>query len=255
MVYFKPKHEQLVIDWQNANQKQQVKIYNELKPVFDQMTYSIMYRYFQFSPSRYEEIICDTVNHLFLNLHKFNPDSGKAYSYTQTVIKNYLNDIIRNKTQKKNLEFQCIEHEILVLLSDKQIEEEQEYSSIENFIKILNKKRQELIALNKPNKKSEIDFLFHSSEYLLLYSGNTDTSAIHEYCVEKSGLCDRTIGGFMSKYFGVNTSMSVEYSVKTEQRIVQEFGIIDDDYTPNQPLPTRINHREFLRKQKNNFIF
>lgn len=115
--YFGEREQQAVLDYIKTNcPKEKEKIYNKyLKTPFRIMRESIL-RKWTIKTGTYdmEEIEHDALTHLIENLHKFNPDaptkSGnktKAYSYYQTIIRNFYRDHGKNayKNEKTNLNY------------------------------------------------------------------------------------------------------------------------------------------------------
>lgn len=115
--YFAEREEKAVLDYINSNSAQEKnKIYNEilLEP-FRKMIQSILRRYpIHIGNYDMEEVESNALTHLIEHMVKFNPDkitkSGqktKAFSYCQTIIRNYYKDHSKKSyTEKKiNLSF------------------------------------------------------------------------------------------------------------------------------------------------------
>jgi hypothetical protein len=115
--YFAEREEQAVINYINSNSSEEKnKIYNEiLIEPFRKMIQSILRRY-PIHIGNYDmiEVESNALTHLIEHMVKFNPDkitkSGnktKAFSYCQTIIRNYYKDHSRKSyTEKKiNLSF------------------------------------------------------------------------------------------------------------------------------------------------------
>jgi len=115
--YFAEKEEQAVIDYINSDSLEvKNKIYNEiLIEPFRKMIQSILRRYpIHIGNYDMEEVEANALTHLIEHMVKFNPDkitrSGnrtKAFSYCQTIIRNYYKDHSKKSyTEKKiNLSF------------------------------------------------------------------------------------------------------------------------------------------------------
>jgi len=115
--YFAEKEEQAVIDYINSDSlEEKNKIYNEiLIEPFRKMIESILRRYpIHIGNYDMEEVESNALTHLIEHMVKFNPNkitkSGnitKAFSYCQTIIRNYYKDHSKKSyTEKKtNLSF------------------------------------------------------------------------------------------------------------------------------------------------------
>jgi len=115
--YFAEREEQAVIDYINSDSlEEKNKIYNEiLIEPFRKMIQSILRRYpIHIGNYDMEEVESNALTHLIEHMVKFNPDkitkSGnktKAFSYCQTIIRNYYKDHSKKSyTEKKiNLSF------------------------------------------------------------------------------------------------------------------------------------------------------
>ena len=116
--YFAEREEKAVLDYINSNSAEEKnRIYKEilLEP-FRKMIQSILRRYpIHIGNHTMEEVESDALTHLIEHMVKFNPDkitkSGvktKAFSYCQTIIRNYYKDHSKKSyTEKKiNLSFE-----------------------------------------------------------------------------------------------------------------------------------------------------
>lgn len=115
--YFAEKEEQAVIDYINStSQEEKNRIYNQiLIEPFRKMIQSILRRYpIHIGNYEMDEVEANALTHLIEHMVKFNPNkitkSGnktKAFSYCQTIIRNYYKDHSKKSyTEKKiNLSF------------------------------------------------------------------------------------------------------------------------------------------------------
>lgn len=122
--YFAEREEQAVIDYINSNSvEEKNQIYNEiLIEPFRKMIQSILRRYpIHIGNYDMDEVESNALSHLIEHMVKFNPNkitkSGnrtKAFSYCQTIIRNYYRDHGRKSyTEKKvNLSFDDFADEI-----------------------------------------------------------------------------------------------------------------------------------------------
>ena len=115
--YFAEREEKAVLDYINSNSlEEKNRIYNEiLIEPFRKMIQSILRRYpIHIGNYDMDEVESNALTHLIEHMVKFNPDkitkSGnktKAFSYCQTIIRNYYKDHSKKSyTEKKiNLSF------------------------------------------------------------------------------------------------------------------------------------------------------
>lgn len=116
--YFLNEQEEAFVNYINASTKEEKdKIFNKfLLPAFTKMTESIIRRYNLFIPDEsFQETFDDAISFLMTKINNFNQNSNfKAYSYTGTIIKNYLIYKINtfNKSQKRNMSYENMNTEI-----------------------------------------------------------------------------------------------------------------------------------------------
>ena len=104
-LYFGKEVEEAIIRY-NASESdsERNRIYqNEIHKAFDKLAENIIntfkFTYFDYG---FEDIKCETVSFLVMNMHKYNPSKGyKAFSYFSVVAKNYL--ILHNNNNYKKL--------------------------------------------------------------------------------------------------------------------------------------------------------
>jgi len=102
-MYFTKETENAIIQYNctdNWNTKNQ--LYNEyIKYAFEKLVENIIHTfkfyYFDVPP---EKVKHEVISFLIMNIHKYNPDKGKAFSYFSIVTKNYL--ILHNNKNYKN---------------------------------------------------------------------------------------------------------------------------------------------------------
>lgn len=91
--YFFEEQEQAVLDYNATDDAiEKNRIYETyLKQPFITMVESIIRRYKLFVPTEsFEENFHDTLSYMLSKLSMFKPEKGRAYSYAQTICKNYL---------------------------------------------------------------------------------------------------------------------------------------------------------------------
>lgn len=127
--YFCEDEEQAFKNYINAeNESDKEKIFNTyLLPAFSKMTESIIRRYNLYIPDEeFNETFNDAISFLMTKISNFNQETSfKAYSYTGTIIKNYLIYKINtyNKIQKRNCSYDN---------SDNEINDNIKFSSVDN---------------------------------------------------------------------------------------------------------------------------
>lgn len=166
--YFGEKEEQAVIDYINSDSlEEKNRIYNEiLIEPFRKMIESILRRYpIHIGNYDMEEVESNALTHLIEHMIKFNPNkitkSGnktKAFSYCQTIIRNYYKDHSKKSYNEKkiNLNFDDYVDEIN---NNRDFTYEMEMESqhqLEKLIKSVVKKIEDRIDNDPTMKKNEI---------------------------------------------------------------------------------------------------
>jgi hypothetical protein len=166
--YFAEREEQAVLNYINSNSREEKnRIYNEiLIEPFRKMIQSILRRYpIHIGNYDMEEVEANALTHLIEHMVKFNPDkitkSGnktKAFSYCQTIIRNYYKDHSKKSyTEKKiNLSFDDYVDEInenIEYSYEMDIENQQQ---LEKLINGVIEKIEDKINNDPAMKKSEI---------------------------------------------------------------------------------------------------
>ena len=167
--YFAEREEKAVLDYINSNSAEEKnKIYNQilLEP-FRKMIQSILRRYpIHIGNYDMEEVESNALSHLIEHMVQFKPDkitkSGKktkAFSYCQTIIRNYYKDHGRKSyTEKKiNLSFDDHVDEINENLEYTYEMEVDNHNQLDKLIKTVIDKIEEKIDSNDPQmKRNEI---------------------------------------------------------------------------------------------------
>ena len=108
--YWRAEHEELCKQWVTANTKQEYHIYNLLHGTIWSMANMILHRYFYCPFSKNLETTESAVDFLFLKLRAYQPEKGKAYSYCQTVIKNFFIDVLMSKPNQNQNQMDKLEN-------------------------------------------------------------------------------------------------------------------------------------------------
>ena len=258
--YWDFNQEELVYQWTQANTVQQFHIYDELYKYVNYMARTILGRYFMYSPDN-RDIKEDAINHLFCRMHKFDPERGKtAYSFCQTVIKNYYHDVARNKKGKifaVILEYYDDLEAPQFNYSYEYLPFAEETHDFDPVFKRLEQARYKLLCYLKDHKKlpnqqrgviqREVDFLDNTTEFLYNYkdSQGLDKKAISENAINKSGLCENKIAMYTKKHLGFQSYLNAHYESKIQKKYGYDF--MDDDFTPDATVIDR------ERVRKNNY--
>jgi len=166
--YFAAKEEQAVIDYINSNSfEEKNRIYNEiLIEPFRKMIESILRRY-PIHIGNYDmaEVESNALTHLIEHMVKFNPDkitkSGnktKAFSYCQTIIRNYYKDHSKKSYNEKkiNLSFDDYVDEINENVEYTYEIETETQHQLEKLINCVVKKIEDKINDDPLMKKNEV---------------------------------------------------------------------------------------------------
>lgn len=166
--YFAEKEERAVLDYINSNSAEEKnRIYNQilLEP-FRKMIQSILRRYpIHIGNYDMEEVESNALTHLIEHMVKFNPDkitkSGqktKAFSYCQTIIRNYYKDHSKKSyTEKKiNLSFDDYVDEINENIEYTYEMEVDNHNQLDKLIKTVIDKIEDKINNDPLMKKNEI---------------------------------------------------------------------------------------------------
>lgn len=166
--YFAEKEERAVLDYINSNSAEEKnRIYNQilLEP-FRKMIQSILRRYpIHIGNYDMEEVESNALTHLIEHMVKFNPDkitkSGvktKAFSYCQTIIRNYYKDHSKKSyTEKKiNLSFDDYVDEINENIEYTYEMEVDNHNQLDKLIKTVIEKIEDKINNDPLMKKNEI---------------------------------------------------------------------------------------------------
>lgn len=103
--YWSADQETAIIQYQQTDSRsEQTRIYNQqLKRPLEKLIESILFRYCNLTPSlNARELKDDTLAHILLNIHKFQPEKGaKAYSYLSNVARNFLWEEIKRHNKRQ----------------------------------------------------------------------------------------------------------------------------------------------------------
>ena len=166
--YFAEREEQAVIDYINSTSfEEKNKIYNEiLIEQFRKMIQSILRRYpIHIGNYDMDEVESNALTHLIEHMVKFNPDkitkSGnktKAFSYCQTIIRNYYKDHSKKSYTEKKINL-CFDDYVDEVDQNSEYAYEMELDSQHQLEKLINgvtDKIEEKINTDESLKKNEV---------------------------------------------------------------------------------------------------
>lgn len=262
-MYWGVDEEELVYQWLSANTLQQFQIYSRLYKSVRYMAGSILGRYF-IPTQEHDDVRQDAINHLFVNLHHFNPDKGfTAYSYCQTIIKNYYHEVCRNKSKIFAVKLEYYDD-----LEAPEFEYSYYYEPFQedNFdfnpiFKRLEQARFTLLSYASQHKKmpkrvrnmvnNETKFLSETTEYLYQYkdSQGVDAKSMQEYVLNKMNLSEGTIQKYMKKHLGISVWLCNDWESKVDKKY--DLDYMDDDYCPIETSQQRQERRKLLLELRN----
>lgn len=158
--YFGPNEEQAVLDYINAETKEERdRVYQKhLREPLNKMTESIIRTYnLQRAGITFEELHQDTLSFLIMKADKFDETKKtKAYSYYGTIVRNYLRNLLieDHKKGKRSIPYEDVHYSI---------ENDEEYSyeledddySLNDFLKKISEEIKKEIDENEENKVSK----------------------------------------------------------------------------------------------------
>jgi len=241
--YFAEREEQAVIDYINSDSlEEKNRIYNEiLIEPFRKMIQSILRRY-PIHIGNYDmvEVESNALTHLIEHMVKFNPDkitkSGvktKAFSYCQTIIRNYYKDHSKKSyTEKKiNLSFDDYIDEINENVEYTYEIETSEQQQLEKLINTVIEKIETRISTDTTMKKNEIivgDAIANIlKNWHLLFMEDTPEGKYNKRITNK--FAKNKILLFLKEQTGLNTK-EIRIAIKPFKEIyfLEKIDYIDD---------------------------
>lgn len=244
-VYWKPKHQELCEQWLTATTKQQYHIYDKLHGVLSIMAEIICKRYYNVSFSEQQDIIEQSINEVFLQLHKFNPKRSKAYSFCGMIIKQKIYDLtVRQDNRVMTIHYELPE-DFESLQIPNEIPEETLFDKealLKRFktlkIKVKQGMAQQQVdrekrgypAIPKPKGESLLLVLNLCSEFINTYE---DFSSINiaDYLYNNSELSRGTLSLYLNELFGYG-SIPMRFDFKGKG--TKDASIVQDDKTPSE---------------------
>jgi len=260
--YWQDEQEQDVIAWSVAGVREQFYLYEKLWKYIRHMATTILARYFIRTPD-FLDIRQDAINKLFCVMHKYDPERGHtAFSFCQTVLKNYYHEVARQKRGKVlavKLEFlDDLEAPEFNYSWDWQPVDLEEGYDFDPVFKRLEQARfiltqylhshKKLPAGNRRKHQNEADYLQHTVEFLHEHKDAVGLSAqaIVEYNMNKMGCSESYSVNLTRKHFGVSGNLCNDWESKIDQKY--NIGYIADDYTPDTQVIDKQLHRQRVKK-------
>lgn len=256
----------MVMKWINRKSiKEEYDLYNQLNPKIWHMTKTIMYRYFSQNLEANNELLEETRNHVFIQLHTFKGMKGTAYSYISALIKFY----ISNKRKLAYSNYIDLDYEVFNL-KDTIYTEKSEWEYLEEEQLTLNKiyKHIDEKLFQLEEERKQMKYKVHKRINAWQKIGEKIKEYIKEYGISNwswMGLSDYIMNlpdvnkysavvaihyflGF-SPTFGVHSD-DVDY-LKQEKKWVNKIGLLNCDFTPNT-LPSHIHgiQKSIYKKHK-----
>lgn len=240
--YWNNKHEHLVKCWASADTRQQYSIYNKLHPAVYQMASSILYRYYySFDVNK----IYEAIAHLYCNMHNYKSDKGKAYSFCQTVIKNYLHTILAPTKYETKRSVDLEYSDMLEDISYNQFIDEEDKPYLKKFNELYIAKEElafKLKTYDCDSKSSGVMLSRLISEYIILSNiiiflnefnyMDRNPAAIVENVAIMSNRKESMVKDYTKKYLNISTNPNYFRVTKTDKKYAK-LGILDDDYPPS----------------------
>lgn len=278
-IYWKDREEQLCQDWIDADRRNESKIYEDLKPKLNQMSYNILQRYYSVSGSKQKEYVELAVEDCLLELRRsFSHDKKtKFFSYCQTVIKRYFYDTIVLKGNKNNnlnesyLKFEDFEKDnddfditsiipnsdmeyidykkpILKRLNELKSKMNTEYALIEKPTYPQQKKR---IAMNK--------YIDGCMKYIERFDiDKIDYVSMNEYVQFNYNLSDWTMNRSSTYFFNIKCIPSQfenkemwnlkKRGISEDMKFKEEYDYINDDHCPDTDYHVISKRRKIIKE-------
>jgi hypothetical protein len=165
--YFGEKEEQAMLDYIDSNSvEERHKIYNDiLREPFKKMTESILRRYpIHIGNYDIHEVEANALSHLIEQMIKFNRDKitkngqkAKAFSYCQTIVRNYYKDHSKKSNKEKLTILSWEDYSSDVIYNDEYLYEiDKEHSDLEILMNNIVNAMREQIDNDASLKKNEI---------------------------------------------------------------------------------------------------
>lgn len=258
-MYWDARNEDLVCQWLSASTLQQFQIYTDLYKSIRYMASSILQRYFVHT-NDFKEIMEDAINHLYVNLHHFNPQKGhSAFSYCQTILKNYYHGVSRSKGKVHAVRLEYVDIETPEFeysytyepFNEEEIDFNPVFKRLETarFTLLSYLSQHKRLPSNQRQKvQREIDFLSNTQEYLYQYrdSQGLTAKAIQEYNAGKLKTKECNVQKLMKKHLGISAGLTDGTTIVEDR---WALSIIDDDDCPGETYYDRNEKRRIISMQ------
>ena len=272
-VYWKQEQEELCKQWLSATTEiEYTRIYNALVSSVNKVAEIVLNRYFSVPVWQQQlEIRNDAVQHFFLKLKDFKPETGTAYSYVGLICKHfYLDNLVINKEKYTRMHNQTEyiddydEHSTPIQYEQS---EPIDYDRVIKFLKakklILAKKDKALRKAKRGYKpvifQREMAYIDVIIEYIEKFQDITPAS-IADYVVyncEKNDIIKIGTVYYLRKIMGIETKRSkknknnptLNFESTGKGKKVDKYNYLLDDTPPNESKFRRRNNMDSLRKK------
>lgn len=257
-MYFGQYEEDLIKKWCEAKtDKEQYFVYKRLTPVLKHLIKNVIQKYFTLNDRETNDSVLEMVNHLYLNFHKWDKKKGNAFTFCTVLVKNKL----RNKYILKSV--QNTDNDYLYE-NDVPEKENDDIDYREIVSKHLRKKikqaEHELINLKKSLTQRKgiliqtIDIGYLLLQYVMDYEPDQYTYenmfdyVYHNYNFDKDWVVERSMRYYINYCVYVRTfNEKPDYKASAEKGMIEKYGYLQDDHTPDKSLDDIYISRRFIR--------
>ena len=263
--YWLPKHEAWAAAWISADTKQQYFLYNKLHAVIVKMVEIIANRYFSLSFAEQKQCYEEALNQVFLNLHKFNPEKSKAYSYCGMIIKHHFYNHVTNYGLKTKIEFEYI-NDYNPIDTGQELYPEKEYIDLERLLKRLQEIKAGVIQSIQEDKDRKLIVGISRKETLIkicdvciefaIKFESFKTIPVIDYCYQRfPEFTHQTIANYFYELFGVHISFTEDGFTGRPIR-TEDISFFQDDFEPNITSKNiRDRKRIGIRKENRKYLY
>lgn len=268
-LYWKPRHEALVMEWSSGDSRQQFRIYDELKPAIEKMIEIISNRYYAIPYSRQDEYQADCLQFVFLSLMKYEPKRQTSYAFMGYLIKNWYYDrlvriggnerldvtsIEEHHPEAEPMTWDCneLDKDTLIKILRTRIKDlNQEIENQSNHY-ITNKGR--YIEIQRERKNISITNRLIILNLLIEFIGKYDSfinKDVQDYLVYNTDLTLTSVTYYVNKMFGVHVKTGYKLNGDKDKRVSDKYhDVINDDFCPNEDRWQRRDQKHKMSKRK-----
>ena len=268
-MYWTKTDEEMIMKWINRKSiKEEYELYAYLNPKIWHMTKTIMYRYFNQNLEANKELLEETRNHVFVQLHTFKGKKGTAYSYISAIIKFYIN----NKRKLAYSNYVDLDYEVFNLKDILYSTDKNEWEYLEEEQLILNKiyKHIDEKLFQLEEERKQMKYKIHKridawqivgeklKEYIKEYGiSNWDWMGLSDYIINDNELNKYSVVVAIHYFLGFSPTLGVYRNeidyLKQEKKWVNRIGLLNNDFTPDIS-PSNMHGKQKNIYQKHKFI-